>query len=75
MAKQIAKSHSECVKAYAKEQLLTEHEQGHALSLRHPTTQLRAEDTVLCLRRNQLRTDNTDLKKKVDAMNAGRHAG
>jgi len=28
MAKQIAKSHSECVKAYAKEQLMTEHEPG-----------------------------------------------
>jgi hypothetical protein len=76
MAKQIAKSHSECVKAYAKEQLMTEHEPepcAEPATPDNPAKRLRtlshAYDSVE-KERNQLRTDNTDLKTKVDAMNA-----
>ena len=66
MAKQIAKSHSECVKAYAKEQLMTEHEPGpcaEPATPDNPAKRLRtlshAYDSVE-KERNQLRTDNTD---------------
>jgi hypothetical protein len=76
MAKQIAKSHSECVKAYAKEQLMTEHEPGpcaEPATPDNPAKRLRtlshAYDSVE-KERNQLRTDNTDLKTQVDAMKA-----
>ena len=65
-----AKSHSECVKAYAKEQLITQHEPGPCAEPATPNNPAKRPKTLshgydsVAKERNQLRTDNTVLKRK-----------